>query len=127
MNQPPVTKASKPPTSEGSFSVPACDQHLLPSNQLAGGNVPPPALFIHNEHADFTAIEPTAGKGIRSMTYEEDALLPAVENVTSFDFEPIEISFQDRPFIHFKRETARQRYKRLRHMLPAKNKVAGAM
>jgi hypothetical protein len=52
---------AQPLTSEGSFSVHACDQNLLPSDQLAGGATLPPAPFIHNVSSFWSVAMPWIG------------------------------------------------------------------
>ena len=59
-----ISSKSQPLTSEGLFSVPACGQNLLPSDQLAGGTVPPPAPFIHNVSSFWSVAKPWIGDTI---------------------------------------------------------------
>jgi hypothetical protein len=55
---------SQPPISEGSFSVPSCGQNLLPSDRLAGGNVPPPASLIQSVSYFWSVAKPWIGDTI---------------------------------------------------------------
>jgi hypothetical protein len=62
-----IGSKSKSPISEGSFSTPACGQHLLTSDQLAGGATLPPAPFIHNTSSFWSTALPWIGDIIGAL------------------------------------------------------------